>query len=110
MLQVVFHLKSQLRLDLLDFTVIFNLSMLSLNLALKGVNRVEVFSLIKERLPLLSVFLITIIASLFWLVIVWKRKESLPKFLSVMLIIISLFLIGASLYGMIFFLSFGYNS
>lgn len=79
-------------------------------LFLKGVNGVELFYLIKEHFALLSVFMITIFASVVLFIITWKRKENLPGMLPVIIMSFCLLLIGASIYGMIFFLSFGYNA
>ncbi len=70
----------------------------------------DIFILIKERFPLLVVFIAIILASLLLLFVTWKRRAYLPKVLSLAITTLSLVLIIAGLYGMIFLLFFGYNS
>lgn len=66
--------------------------------------------MIKERYIFLSVFLIIICVSLFILLAIWKNRLEVPKVLTMLTIVICTFIIVLSILGMIFVVTFGYNS
>lgn len=69
----------------------------------------DLWFMIKEHSASLSFFLILILLSVFLMVATWKNRTNIPKSLTLIITLISTIFIVASLIGMIFIISFGYN-
>ena len=70
----------------------------------------ELWFMIKERLPFLSFFILFILLSVILLVATWKKRTHIPKTLIAIISVVSSIFIVASLIAMVFIISFGYNS
>lgn len=69
----------------------------------------DLWFMIKEHSASLSFFIILILLSVFLMVATWKNRTNIPKSLTLIITLISTIFIVASLNGMIFIISFGYN-
>jgi len=70
----------------------------------------DLWIIIKERYVFISIFIIILLLSFFFLVSIWKNRFNIPKTLTSLTIIFCVFLIILSLFLLIFIISFGYNS
>lgn len=70
----------------------------------------ELWFMIKERLPFLSFFILFILLSVILLVATWKKRTHIPKTLIATISLVSTIFIVASLIAMVFIISFGFNS
>lgn len=70
----------------------------------------DLWIIIKERYIFISIFIIILLLSFFFLVSIWKNRFNIPKTLTLLTIIFCVFLIILSLFLLIFIISFGYNS
>lgn len=70
----------------------------------------DLWSMIKERYVLLSIFLIIILVCLFLLLATWKKHSDMPKSLTVIITTICTVIIVLSIFALVFAVSFGYNS
>lgn len=70
----------------------------------------DLWIIIKERYVFISIFIIILLLSFFFLVSIWKNRFNIPKTLTLLTIIFCVFLIILSLFLLIFIISFGYNS
>jgi hypothetical protein len=76
----------------------------------KEVNKMDLWFIIKERYVLLSIILIIIFISLFFLIVTWKKHSNVPKGLLVVITTICFVIILLSILALAFAVSFGYNS
>lgn len=70
----------------------------------------DLWFVVKERYLFFSILLIILLAGLMLLFAIWKNRSALPKSAVVMIIVLYACVIGLSVAGFIFAVSFGYNS
>lgn len=70
----------------------------------------DMWIMFQERYVAIFSFIIVITVSVLSLYATWKKRMDIPKFISVILAVITTIIISAAIYGIVLALIFGYNS